>query len=489
MASRRITKKRFDELVKIANEHGFDIDCNSRREDKAPYSDEPVEFICNKCGEYVKRTLSGRNLSKWIQELKCPSGDHCQYEADDFRVLTASGTMVWCEDVLGTLKVLYSNVRIPINAQNSDEIGQEEITSDEGIQKERIRISLRKALQQDIQKIYFSYLNNTIHLLFQTGDEDSHPHYFYGKYNNLSNIDLYQVWWQHDVELLELIKAQISSQNECLRASEVYDQYIRISEAFINKVTARNEADDCWVFIKLMYAYRHGRPQTDKKLEQYLHLHRCPVCGRYYTSKAMKCSQCGFEGVNKMFISRADADDWQRNILYPCQAKYWGDAMKISGSTLELFEGCIEPRHEFSVQIPHGITCIAEHAFSCSTNLYEVVFPSTVRVIQYGAFSCVDLMLISLPKGLLEIGAYSFAWCDHLMDVVIPDTVGIIGAIAFYGCSHLGDIFCETEAKPEGWDEHWNLLGQNDDNEDVYAQIHWGGTWHYENGIPVPNAL
>lgn len=94
-----------------------------------------------------------------------------------------------------------------------------------------------------------------------------------------------------------------------------------------------------------------------------------------------------------------------------------------------------------------------------------------------GFFSAIfnsDLETVILNDGLKIIGYNAFYGCENFEYTVIPLSVEKIGEQAF---SH-GNIFCEAEAKPNGW---------ADDFYCEQAKVYWKGEWAYdENGKPVP---
>ncbi len=80
-----------------------------------------------------------------------------------------------------------------------------------------------------------------------------------------------------------------------------------------------------------------------------------------------------------------------------------------------------------------------------------------------------------------KIGQYAFSNCATLTSIIIPSSVTSIEAYAFRTCSSL-TIYCEVNAKPEGWHNGWNSL-------DNYYEIsvYWVDEWSYVDGIPTPN--
>ena len=117
------------------------------------------------------------------------------------------------------------------------------------------------------------------------------------------------------------------------------------------------------------------------------------------------------------------------------------------------------------VIIPEGVETISSYAFSKLTALEEVVFPSTLKYIEYGAFAgCSNLKKLTFSgennivtinqsafegcnlTGTLElpsayvISNYAFAGNANLESVNLPETLMTIGAHAFAGCASLKNV-------------------------------------------------
>ena len=117
------------------------------------------------------------------------------------------------------------------------------------------------------------------------------------------------------------------------------------------------------------------------------------------------------------------------------------------------------------VVIPEGVETISSYAFAKLTALEEVVFPSTLKFIEYGAFSgCSSLkkLTFSGENNIVTINQFAFEGCDltgtldlpsayvisdrafagnaNLETVNLPKTLMTIGANAFAGCASLKNV-------------------------------------------------
>ncbi len=122
------------------------------------------------------------------------------------------------------------------------------------------------------------------------------------------------------------------------------------------------------------------------------------------------------------------------------------------------------------VIIPEGVETISAYAFANLTALKEVVFPSTLKYIEYGAFwGCTSLEKISFSgennittvnqqafqncdlQGTLElpnvyvVSNYAFAGNQDLKKIVLPATLQTIGEYAFAGCESLNEVVLGAE--------------------------------------------
>ncbi len=93
-----------------------------------------------------------------------------------------------------------------------------------------------------------------------------------------------------------------------------------------------------------------------------------------------------------------------------------------------------------SYTIKDGTILIAEGAFETS-NLTEVVFPESLRIVNDAAFYASEsLKSVVMNEGLEVICAQAFYECTALDNVVIPNSIIAILSETFYGCSALKNI-------------------------------------------------
>lgn len=79
---------------------------------------------------------------------------------------------------------------------------------------------------------------------------------------------------------------------------------------------------------------------------------------------------------------------------------------------------------------------------------------------------------ITIPQAVESIGEYAFRDCTALQEIVIPSSVENMGEGIFFGCPDI-TVYCEAEAKPNGWNALWNFYGH-------WADEELSVTWNYK---------
>ncbi|MDD3191737.1 MAG: leucine-rich repeat protein [Bacilli bacterium] len=88
-------------------------------------------------------------------------------------------------------------------------------------------------------------------------------------------------------------------------------------------------------------------------------------------------------------------------------------------------------------------------------NIQEIIFEedSHIEIIEQTAFRCRNLRKITLPSSLHTIGENAFSSCYNLEEVYISIGVINIQRRAFMSKNLI--IYCETESRPDTWDDNW----------------------------------
>lgn len=99
--------------------------------------------------------------------------------------------------------------------------------------------------------------------------------------------------------------------------------------------------------------------------------------------------------------------------------------------------------------IPEGTVEIAYDAFD-SNRFTSIVFPSSLRIINYSAFgNCSRLTEpIFFPEGLRTIHERAFDGCSSIPAIYLPSTLQTIGKNAFRSCYYISSMACNSIEPP-----------------------------------------
>lgn len=140
------------------------------------------------------------------------------------------------------------------------------------------------------------------------------------------------------------------------------------------------------------------------------------------------------------------------------------------------------------IHMPNSVETIAISGFNGFDGITGIDLSSSLKRISRSAFrNCTSLENIRLPQSVTSIEAMAFYCNTSLKKIFIPNSVEVISSLLngvkssatspFYGCSPSLKIFCEADAKPEGFDAYFNYI--SDTNT---ATVYWGVTEDmYEN--------
>ena len=133
----------------------------------------------------------------------------------------------------------------------------------------------------------------------------------------------------------------------------------------------------------------------------------------------------------------------------------------VSDENPHLYEkdGCIIERETETLvlsngNIPQGVKIIGFCVFVENKKLDNVTIPEGVEAIMGTAFDFSSVASVLLPDSLKKIDTAAFSRCSELKEIYIPASVVTVGAHVFYANDGI-TINCESESKPDGWDEEW----------------------------------
>lgn len=108
----------------------------------------------------------------------------------------------------------------------------------------------------------------------------------------------------------------------------------------------------------------------------------------------------------------------------------------------------------------------------------EIILPE-YEGMKYGiaesAFENNDyLIVVTVTQSVTCIEMNAFSGCDSLEKVFIPNSVLVVERQAFGGCENV-TIYCESDAKPSGWDSDWHFqVSYGHDAINIYNEVIWG---------------
>lgn len=189
---------------------------------------------------------------------------------------------------------------------------------------------------------------------------------------------------------------------------------------------------------------------------------KCPVCKSELESIVKKCSNCGFDELQREFINAEDAVSWFENVIVPYRVKWEQNKNQpVFLSADELYAQLTakqrqnianhinETINEFET-IPYGdgleITCyngtsatvvipnqingktvlkLGDSLFENCKWITDVTLPNELTTIGSKVFRNTSLAHIAFPNSIKEIGEEAFAW-SAITEIIFPPSVEII---------------------------------------------------------------
>ena len=169
-------------------------------------------------------------------------------------------------------------------------------------------------------------------------------------------------------------------------------------------------------------------------------------------------SEIGYGVFEKTGVKTITAAARTNGLTLTLKGNSWGSGV---------FANCTEL---VSVELPDGVTAVADSTFYQCTSLEKVVLPAGVTYIGNMTFyGCSSLRELVLPAGLTTIGENAFEGCNALKSVVLSASVTKVGYSAFSGWTAEQTVYVAwTEDNlPSGYDSRW--LGRNPAVKVVYG--------------------
>ncbi|MGM9601663.1 MAG: MATE family efflux transporter [Faecousia sp.] len=184
---------------------------------------------------------------------------------------------------------------------------------------------------------------------------------------------MHNLWGDFEETLASLIENQIGNPqrtNNPMNAAALeatLDYYMYLAKALMPSIV------DTW-----------KKPDKDDAyLRRYIKSHTCPVCGWPYTEKEKKCTNCGFDEIQRVFINIEEGQYWKTNTVPQYQNDFFHSHFEVSGGTVRKKTSDTE---FYSIVIPEDVTCLGAKSFSGISNLRRIVCPDTLQEIGEDAF-------------------------------------------------------------------------------------------------------
>ena len=108
----------------------------------------------------------------------------------------------------------------------------------------------------------------------------------------------------------------------------------------------------------------------------------------------------------------------------------------------------------------YSITCIGKFAFMGCKSLESVVFPESIKYIDYGAFTdCTNLKSVTMNDNYINIESFAFYECPNLNSVTLPEKVYIDNWAFGYNYDEYSDKKSDD----------FTIYGYKDSKADTYA--------------------
>lgn len=98
--------------------------------------------------------------------------------------------------------------------------------------------------------------------------------------------------------------------------------------------------------------------------------------------------------------------------------------------------------------IPDGMTTIGGNACARCAGLEILTLPNGLTAVPGAFIFCVSLQRIDIPEGVTSIANYAFQSCGSLKEVVIPSTMQTIGTGAFSELRNVRRIIIKATTPP-----------------------------------------
>lgn len=163
--------------------------------------------------------------------------------------------------------------------------------------------------------------------------------------------------------------------------------------------------------------------------------------------------------INGAFIGMSKITNFIVDSSNPSYSSINGNLYNKNGTILVKYA---VGKPEATIVIPNGVTTIDSYAFSSTTSLFSITFPTSITTISSNALAESSLRSITIPSTVTSFGSSVFQSCYYLTSVTLlnsltsipngtftncalqsftfPNGITSIGSAAFQNCSFLKSI-------------------------------------------------
>lgn len=201
-----------------------------------------------------------------------------------------NGDICWCEDYFGLL-------------------GNNRLLADTDVNKgtpfERVVFSLYVENGKEFWLSYYFSLDEDTNIL---------QVFLYEDFLSLSEDTRYTVYDREELLSMNDVMRMGASNLSWSAKVRTYDAYLQFHRNFMLTYYSNRNDEDVWGLLNKIHEMRGI---DDIGVEQYLKNHSCQVCGCYFLSTDVMCADCGFTGINNVFLNRTDYQRWLEECLQP----------------------------------------------------------------------------------------------------------------------------------------------------------------------------
>lgn len=308
-----------ERIMGIAAEYGFSIEDRDTLHCNLNYPDmtsRQFAFICNTCLDSEVFDKDESSIYKIIDfavkhKRECEKSDHCFIED------TKRQNIVWIPDVECVLHM------VSLTAQGSNNISGifEKLRSEE-YSHEVYVAGIQEPEDGKTAHLFYHY--------YKDNDETDYINLLVSNTpTNFEKMTLYALPKAYADCLYEQIQLSMKKYSQNADAlQKTCDEYVDIVNYFRRKYlqdyseTIKSRTIRNCIFDALSRYTKETIPSQRYAIARHLlNIQRCPVCHNLYKSSDTICDECGFTGINMLFINKDEYDLWFNEVVLPARKR------------------------------------------------------------------------------------------------------------------------------------------------------------------------